>query len=332
MVTKLKVATPATAAADVVPVSVHDDVSATMSVEPTPVVIGIPLLSSTDTAKEVRTVPAVVVADGSIVKPSLLGVLVATATAELVAAVNPVSPAVVSVAVNTQLNALVTAMLIEVNVVTPAAAAMLPSVPVTEQPAVADVTESVSLKEVSTLPYVSSIDTFAEKLAPLVAAAGGSVVKINFEAAAGVTVKTWLPVEGLSGPAEVFAVRVHEVPTWITRPLKVATVPLGVWVVVPAVMGHDDVTLMVSPALAAVTVNPKGVPAVMEKDPPNTNTPAAEAGDAAANARPASISADVAPRATRVLVTDRSDRRPTLWFTKFLIGIPPLHCPSGSNT
>jgi hypothetical protein len=328
IVTAVKVASPATAVAVVVPVRVHVDVSEMTSVALTPVVRGIPLLSSTDTAKDGRTIPDEAVVGGSGVKPSSAAVFVATAIAVLVAAVNPVSPDCVSVAVNTQFAALATVMLIAVNVVTPLEAAMLPSVPATEHPADADVTESVSLREVSTLPYWSSIDTFAEKFAPLVTAVIGSGVNINFEGAAAVTVKTWLPVEGLSGPAEVFAVRVHEVPTWMTRPLNVATSPPGVWVVMPAVMGHDDVTLTVSPAEAAVTVNPKAVPAMMEnEDPPNVNTPAAEAGDAATNARPASIRADVAPTATRDFVTDPRDRRPSLRFTNFLIRISAFALP-----
>jgi len=56
--TVVNVATPKTAGTVVVPDNVHDDVRTTESVEPVPDVIGMPLLSSTDTAKEAMAAPA----------------------------------------------------------------------------------------------------------------------------------------------------------------------------------------------------------------------------------------------------------------------------------
>ncbi len=61
------VATPATAGTLVVPVSVHDEVRSTSSVEPVPDVMTLPVLSSTLTTNEVSVLPAVVVAGGSVV-------------------------------------------------------------------------------------------------------------------------------------------------------------------------------------------------------------------------------------------------------------------------
>jgi hypothetical protein len=83
---------------------VHVEVITTVSVAPVPDVIGIPLLSSTETAKAGRTTPAEAVAEGSVVKATLLGVVVATVTVA-VAAVSP--PVVVSFADRTQLVPLV---------------------------------------------------------------------------------------------------------------------------------------------------------------------------------------------------------------------------------
>jgi hypothetical protein len=59
---------------------------------------------------------------------------------------------------------------------------------------------------------------------------------------------------------------------------------------------------------------------------------AADAGDTATNANPLTMSAEVAPMAATDLIADRTDETPVLRFRKFLIGLPPLHCPSGSNT
>src|SRR5487761_954147 len=95
IVAKVNVATPATAVAVVVPERAQVDDSVTTSIEPVPEVITMPLLSSIETAKEGRIAPAVTVADGSVVKPNLLGVFVATATLT-VAFVTP--PVLVSVA------------------------------------------------------------------------------------------------------------------------------------------------------------------------------------------------------------------------------------------
>jgi hypothetical protein len=117
IITAGNVATPPTAVSVVVPVSAHVDEITITSVAPVPAIgMGTPLLSSTETAKEGRTVPAVAVADGSGVKPTLLAVVVATFTAAF-ATVKPVSPPVESVAVRVQLVPTVTA--IPVKVATP---------------------------------------------------------------------------------------------------------------------------------------------------------------------------------------------------------------------
>jgi hypothetical protein len=149
--TVVKVATPATAVATVVPSSVHVDVSATASVAPVPVVIGIPLLSSIETANDGRIAPAVVVEGGSVVKPTLLGAVVATDIEPLITGVNPLSGARVSDAVSAQVEPV--GMVTALNVATPAAA-VATSVPPTLQPA-----EAVEMAIVSMAP-VPDVTTF----------------------------------------------------------------------------------------------------------------------------------------------------------------------------
>jgi hypothetical protein len=112
-------------------------------------------------------VPAVAVADGSVVNPTLNGVVVATFTVELVA----VFESVLSVAVSTQFSATVTAMLtlnVEVPLVSPVE---LP--PLTVQPDDDDVITIGLLSLVSALPNASSIETATAKACPLVVVAGG---------------------------------------------------------------------------------------------------------------------------------------------------------------
>jgi hypothetical protein len=128
------------------------------------------------------------------------------------------------------------------------------------------------------------------------------------------------------------AVNVHEDPTLIDIPVKVATFdPFVVWLVVPVVNGHVEATLMLSPDAAAVTVKLKVVPACAVAVPPNVSGASADAGDTATNARPASIRADVAPMATNDFIRVPKERWPTLRFAEFIIGFPPLHFPSGLN-
>lgn len=167
---------------------------------------------------------------------------------------------------------------------------------------------------------------------PSVAFAGGAVVKINFEALAGVTVNTSVPCAPLSAPVVSVAVNVHEDPTLIDIPAKVATSdPFVVWLVAPVVNGHVEATLMLSPDAAAVTVKLKVAPACAVVAPPNVNAAIAEAGDTATNARPANIRADVAPMATNDFIRVPKERWPISWFAEFIIGFPPLHFPSGLN-
>jgi hypothetical protein len=66
IVTALNVASPATAATEVVPVRVHEEVMATVSVEPVPEAITVEVLSSTFTEKLASAVPATVVVGGSV--------------------------------------------------------------------------------------------------------------------------------------------------------------------------------------------------------------------------------------------------------------------------
>jgi hypothetical protein len=147
MATVVKVATPATAVALVVPVNVHVEVRAIMSVDPVPDVIGMPLLSSTETANDGRAVPAATAAAGSVVKPTSAGVVVASVTV-LPTAVTPTF--VVSLAV--RVHAVPLVKLTEENVATPAIAAVL-NVPARTHPAVGVVSVIVSVADVSTFPY-----------------------------------------------------------------------------------------------------------------------------------------------------------------------------------
>jgi len=172
--TAANVATPATAVAVKVPVRVHVDEIATASVEPSPDWIVTPLLSSIETAKEGRTVPAVVVADGSGVKPTLVGVVVATEIEGLGAVANT---SVLSVAVRTQLSKVVTVILIALKVATPPLAVTGPAAPPTVHPVELDERVTWSAELATTLPYWSSIETAVVKFTALVTAVGGCVVK-----------------------------------------------------------------------------------------------------------------------------------------------------------
>ncbi len=100
IVAVLKVATPPTAATESVPPRVHDEVRAIVSVDPVPVVITLPLAFSTETAKLASAAPAVVVAGGSTVKTTLVGVGEVTVVAGELVAVTRVR--VESVAVRVQ--------------------------------------------------------------------------------------------------------------------------------------------------------------------------------------------------------------------------------------
>jgi hypothetical protein len=73
MVTALKVATPATATSDSVPASVHEEVMATVSVDPVPVVSTALVASSTETVKLDNGAPALVGVPGSDVKATFAG-------------------------------------------------------------------------------------------------------------------------------------------------------------------------------------------------------------------------------------------------------------------
>jgi hypothetical protein len=80
IVTAVNVATPPMAWTLVVPVSVHAETSEITSVEYGVVTSTAPLLSSTDTVKVGRTVPALAVAGGSLVKPTWVGTVDAKVT------------------------------------------------------------------------------------------------------------------------------------------------------------------------------------------------------------------------------------------------------------
>jgi hypothetical protein len=152
MATKLNVATPATAVAVVVPVRVHVDTSETVSVEPVPVVMGIPLLSSIETAKEGSSVPAATVAGGGFVKATLLGAVVATVITPLITGVNPLSGESVSFAVRAQLVPAVKSTVL--NVATPLAAVAVTGLLATVHP-----TDAVEMAIVSAEP-VPAVMTF----------------------------------------------------------------------------------------------------------------------------------------------------------------------------
>jgi hypothetical protein len=352
IVTKLNVAPPATAVAVVVPVSAHVDVSVTTSVAPIPVT-GIPLLSSIETMKEGRTVPAVAVADGSVVKPSLVGVDVATVIKALVTAGNPLSGESVSVAVRAQL--VPVAMLTLLNVATPPAAGTLATVPATLHPADVEmvIVSTEPAPVVTTLPWVSSTETLnaGVKATPMVAFAGGAVVKAILLAPAALTATGGVLVPDVRPlVVESVAVKVYVPAVSITREEKVAT-PLTAATTLPVidglplatrVMTSDEPAPVVSTALDASSTETATVdrpalePAVAVEDGSPVKTslfgaPAADAGEAATNARPANMRADVAPMATNDFIRVLKERWPTLRFAEFIIGFPPLHFPSGLN-
>jgi hypothetical protein len=165
---------------------------------------------------------------------------------------------------------------------------------------------------------------------PTVAFAGGAVVKAISAAAPALTVNVLLgAVEPTSGPAVTVAVKVQDVPNLINKPVKVATPPVVGALVVPP-RPHADVmpTVSVVLPLAGVTVKLRSLPAVWgEVMVEKVSVVAADAGDEAANARPASIRAEVAPTATRDFITDLSDRRLSLRFIKLLIRFSAFALP-----
>ena len=110
----LKVATPATSAAEVVPPSVHEELSATVSVAP---VARLPYWSSLDTLKVVKATPAPAVAGGAVVNASLLAAAGVTVTVCVMVA----PPVGVSVATKLQEPVLAPLRVIPVNVAVPVA-------------------------------------------------------------------------------------------------------------------------------------------------------------------------------------------------------------------
>jgi hypothetical protein len=130
------------------------------------------------------------------------------------------------------------------------------------------------------------------------------------------------------------AVKVQEVPFLINVVVNVATPDPSVTALTEPPRLHAEVMLMVSPVTIgdSVTVKLNGVADVCG-DPiaETTRVEAADAGETAANARPASIRADIAPMATNDFIRVLKERWPTSRFAEFIIGFPPLHFPSGLN-
>jgi len=166
MVTAVKVATPATATIDVVPVMVHAEVMAIVSVALTPVVITFPYVSSVETLNVVRTVPAVAEAGGCVVKPTLARAAWVTATAELVPVVR-----FSEVSVAKRVHEVPVLMVTAVKVATPATAAIEVVPPIAH----ADVMAMVSVEEA---PVVSTaFDTSSTETAKLARATPAVVVE-----------------------------------------------------------------------------------------------------------------------------------------------------------
>ena len=272
MVTVVNVATPPTAVAVKVPDSVHDDVRTTPSVDPVPEVIGTPLLSSTETAKGARTLPATALVGGSVENPSFVGVFEATFTGAT-ATVKPVSPAVVSDAVKVQLE-VPAVKVTPVKVATPVPATALAAT-LKVHPA-DDVTTIVSPDPVPvalTFPYWSSTETLNVPIAtPIVAAVGGAVEKASLTAAAGVTVIAGL-VTVVTPPVETSAaVSVQFVPVVMVTALNVA---------IPATAATDVVPVSVQfEVMAMVSVEP-GPDVITAGVLSSTETPKLVSGDPA---------------------------------------------------
>jgi hypothetical protein len=149
----------------------------------------------------------------------------------------------------------------------------------------------------------------------------------------------------LSGERVSVAVKVHEVPVVIAIPLKVAIAELAVTSDVP-VKTQFDVSWIVSAApgevagalvpSSTVTIKfARGLPAVVVEAGSVVKTrwvaAAADAGDTATKARPATARAVVAPIATNDFIRVLKERWPTLRVAEFIIWFPPLHFPSGLN-
>jgi hypothetical protein len=238
MVTELKVATPAAAVASVVPPRVHEEASCMVSTDPVPVGTTLPYWSSTETLKVVNATPTVPDVGGTVVYAILVAAVGVTTIAPLVAVVTP--DVVVSDATSVQLVPVV--IVTAVKVATPATAGT-EVVPVRVHEEVICIVSVEPVPDVITIGVLSSTET--EKLAsalPAFVGVVGAVVKITL---------------------------------------------LG--------------------------------------------KPAADAGDTETNARPVTMRAEAAPMATTDLIEDLADLKPVSRLHKFLIGLPPLHCPSGSN-
>jgi hypothetical protein len=173
MVSALKVATPATATAVVVPPRVHGDVIAMVSVAPVPEVTTLPLTSSTEALKAVSTVLAVVTeVGGAVVKTTWVAAPASTVIAVLVA----VAMALVE-SVATRMQVAPVLIVTAVKVATPPTAVAV-VVPVRVH---VDVSEIVSVEYgavTSTTPLLSLTDTVkVGSTVPALADAGGSLVK-----------------------------------------------------------------------------------------------------------------------------------------------------------
>jgi hypothetical protein len=278
------------------------------------------------------------------VKPSPVGVFDTTLIAPLVTAVNALSGESVSVAVRVQL--VPAEKLTAPKVATPAAAVTV-SVPASVHPAddVAIATVSrAPTPVVMTLPWESSTDTLkVVNDTPMVAAVGGPVVyAILFAVLAAIGIAALTTGVNVSSGASVsVAVRVQEPAVSMMMPVKVATAELAVWVVVPLLIVHDEVSAMVSdapvpvaglppPSSTVTTMFERATPAVPDAGvvvKTKCVPAAADAGETATNARPDTMRADVAPMAAMAFAMERMDLRPTLRFTKLFIGFPPFALP-----
>jgi hypothetical protein len=173
----LKVATPATAVATVVPPRAHEEEMVTTSVAPSPVVITLPNESSTETLKVASDDPALAVVGGCVVKASLVAEPGLTVTDVLVAGVR-----YLDVSLPVRVQAPVSSILSALNV------AMPPLAVATVVPPRAHEEEMVmeSVKSVVAGALVpSSIKTLnVARVAPATVVVGGWVVKASLVACA----------------------------------------------------------------------------------------------------------------------------------------------------
>jgi hypothetical protein len=247
IVSALKVATPATATAVVVPPRVQAEVSATVSTSPVPDVSTLPYKSSTDTLKVVKTADSTTVAGGSVVNATFVAAPAVTVT--------PVLAAVASVSVES--------VAVRVQGLVPPSMTSAPKVAIPE----ADVAVVVPASEQEEVIAITSADplfagcpaafsTFTEnevRVAPAAVVVGGSGPKASFVAVVETIVTAALVTVNVLVVS--VAIRVQDVPAVMVNALKVATPAAAVTVIVPPRVHDDEIVIeSVAPVPDVITV------------------------------------------------------------------------------